>query len=120
MSTQGSYTKLEREVVAGLREKLNHAESSEDAKKFFVQEVQGLLQQVFADQLTVHYEDIQLMPDRAPWYRLLGDLATSPLVKKAFKESDLDEILHRIAQPAARRHSHLAANPAKTEAKIRR
>ncbi len=120
MAAQNSYTKLEREVVPGLREKLNHAESVEDAKKFFVQEVMGLLQQVFGDELSINYDDIRLKPDAAPYFELLGELADNPAIKREFKSSDLDEILQRIGQQAAHRYTHLAGNPAKTEAKIRR
>ena len=120
MSRQSSYTRLEKQVVAGLREKLNHAESVEDVKKFFVQAVQGLLQQVFGDQLTIRYEDVSLQPDRSPYYALHGELVSSPLLQSEFGQSDLDEILRRIAQQAAHRHTHLAGNPAKTQAKIRR
>jgi hypothetical protein len=120
MSAQNSYTKQERQVVAGLRDKLNHAESVEDVKKFFVQQAQSLLQQVFGEDFAMHYEDIRLQPDSPPYYQLQGELAASAELKREFSESDLDEILHRIAQQAAHRYTHLAGNPAKTEAKIRR
>ena len=120
MSEQKSYTRQERLVVAGLRDKLNHAESVEDVKKFFVQQAQSLLQQVFGESFAVHYEDLRLQPDRPPYYQLQGELAASTEIKREFSESDLDEILYRIAQQAAHRYTHLAGNPAKTKARIRR
>ena len=120
MAAQKSYTKYEREVLPVLRDKLNHAESVEDAKKFFVQEVTGLLQQVFEDELNINQEDIRLMPEAAPYYELMGGLVANPAIAREFAESDLDEILQRIGQQAAHRYTHLAGNPAKTESKIRR
>ncbi len=120
MAAQKSYTKYEREVLPALREKLNHAESVEDVKKFFVQEATGLLQQVFEDELDINYEDIRLMPEVAPYYELMGGLAVNPAIAREFAESDLDEILQRIGQQAAHRYTHLAGNPAKTQSKIRR
>jgi hypothetical protein len=120
MSAQNSYTKLEREVAPALRDKLNHAESAEEAKRFFAQEMGGFLQQVFGDELRIRDEDILLTPEQAPYFALRGDLAGNALIASTFKGSDLDEILQRLAQTAAHRYTHLAGHPAKTEAKIRR
>ena len=47
MSQMLSLTKYEHEVIPGLRDQLNHAESVEDVKKFFDYSMRELFDRVF-------------------------------------------------------------------------
>jgi hypothetical protein len=70
MTNQASFSKIEKELRAGLRENINTAESTEDVKKFFVYAIQELLDKVLEGQMKVEYEDIRLAPDKQEGYTL--------------------------------------------------
>lgn len=118
MSRQASYTKYEREITAEFRDRLNHAESDEDVRKFFVAAAGQLFEKAFNGQVEPHYEDIVLTPGRAPYYELRGELASSALIADAIRHSDIDDILARLAEQASHHFKHEAGNPAKTNLKI--
>lgn len=118
MSRQVSYSKYEREIAAEFRDRLNHAESDEDVRKFFVAAAGQLFDKAFSGQVDPHYEDIVLTPGRAPYYELRGELARSALIADAFRHSDIDDILARLAEQASHHFRHEAGNPAKTNLKI--
>jgi hypothetical protein len=113
-----SLTKHEHEVLPKLRDQLNHAESVEDVKKFFINVVQEFLGLATAGSLAANYEDISLVPDQTPYYSLASSVAESDAIK-SLGASDLDAILQRLAEQAAHRHHHLAKNNEKTKLKIK-
>jgi hypothetical protein len=118
MTQMTSLTKYEHQVLHKLRDQLNHSESVEDVKKFFVATVQDFLELATDGNIKAHYEDIALLPDKAPYYSLASQIENSDAIK-ALANSDLDAVLERIAEQAAHRHKHLEKNPLKTNLKIK-
>lgn len=113
-----SFTKYEHQVLPKYREQLNHAESVEDVKKFFIGTIQKLLQLATAGNLTVAYEDISLLPDEQPGYSLEPQIKNSTEMKE-MDNSDINAILKRLAEQAVHRHKHLEKNNTKTNLKIK-
>jgi hypothetical protein len=106
MARQLSYSKYEQELRPELRQNMNIAESTEDVKKFFVYTIQKLFGRVLERKGAFTYEDIS--------DKLLED----PDFAAVWRNSDLANIVKRIADAASNRHRHLQKNPAKTESKI--
>lgn len=119
MSTQQSFTKIEKDILPKFRKDMNLSESTEDVKKFFTYSMQSLLSQALSENFAPNFEDIQLQPDQSPPFHLSDDLTGLDAFAAIWKDSDLEEILHRFAHIAKNRHDHLAKKPEKTEAKIR-
>jgi hypothetical protein len=119
MTKQISFTKAEHKVLPGFRQKINHAESTEDVKKFFVQTFKDLFEDVFGGEMKFRYEDFNLRLDRAPHYTLSDRVLSSKNIKSVWKESDLSRVIARLAESAMHRYKHLENNPQKSENKIR-
>ncbi len=119
MTKQISFTKYENKVLPGFRQKINHAESTEDVKKFFVQTSKGLFEDVFGGEMKFVYEDFNLRLDRDPHYILSDRLLSSKNIKSAWNGSDLSRVIARLADSAIHRYKHLEKNPGKSENKIR-
>jgi hypothetical protein len=100
------------------RNTLNHAESSEDVKKFFSYTLQDLLGHVLGDGVSLHYEDIALAVGDA-CYTVSHRLQSQPAYVRAMADSDLGAIMRRFAESAQHRMRHLEGHPEKTQAKIR-
>jgi hypothetical protein len=101
-----------------LRQNLNIAESTEDVKKFFVYTIQKLFGRVLEGKETFTYEDIRLEPQEQSGFIISDKLLGDPQFEAVWSNSDLSNIVKRIADAAGNRHKHLQKNPAKTEAKI--
>ena len=118
MARQLSFSKYEQELRPELRQNLNIAESTEDVKKFFVYTVRKLFSRVLDGKEAFQYEDIKLTPLEQSGFiisdKLLGDTEFADV----WQNSDLSNIVQRIADSAGNRHKHLQKNPAKTESKI--
>ncbi|RJR24090.1 MAG: hypothetical protein C4582_04760 [Desulfobacteraceae bacterium] len=119
MAKMRSYTKYENKVIPGLRQNLNKAESTEDVKKFFVYAAKELLEGAFEGFIEVRYEDMALAPDSDPCFTISDRLLSLPEIKEIWRESDLSQVIGRLADSAVRRYRYLQKNPEKTEAKIR-
>ena len=119
MTKQVSFSKYENEILPSFRQKINLAESAEDVKKFFAYTAQELFKNVFAGKMTLNYDDIALQPEEEPQYTMSDRLLTSEEFTSVWKDSDLPQVLSRLAKPAVNRYRHLEKNPEKTEAKIR-
>jgi len=119
MSKQMSFSKIENTIFHDFRNKLNHAESTEDLKKFFIYSVQELFSNVFLGKMTFNYEDVSLDPDGEPHYQLHERLLASKDFRDVWDESDLPKVVERLANTATKHHIRLEKNPSKTEAKIR-
>lgn len=118
MTRQVSYSKIEKEVRPGLREKINMAESTEDVKKFFVYAVKELLDRILEGRIEVDFEQVALAPDEEDGYTLSPALLHDPLFKEVWEISDLPHIVRRMAEVAVKRYIHLEKHPDKTEAKM--
>jgi len=118
MARQLSFSKYEQELRPELRQNLNIAESTEDVKKFFVYTIQKLFGKVLDGKEPFRYEDIQLAPMEQSGFIISDELLDDSEFAAAWHNSDLSNIVKRIADTAGNRHKHLQKNPAKTEAKI--
>ncbi len=118
MARQLSFSKYEQELRPELRQNLNIAESTEDVKKFFVYTIQKLFDRVLEGKDPFHYEDIQLMPLEQSGFIISDNILEDPEFAAVWQNSDLSNIVKRIADAASNRHKHLQKNPAKTESKI--
>jgi len=118
MARQLSFSKYEQELRPELRQNLNIAESTEDVKKFFVYTIQKLFDRVLEGKEPFHYEDIQLAPMEQSGFIISDTVLGDPEFAAVWQDSDLSNIVKRIADAASNRHKHLQKNPAKTEAKI--
>lgn len=119
MSEQLSFTKIENDLRPAYRNRLNTAESPEDVKKFFVYTAREFLSRALEDSVQIEYEDVQLDPVSDPPYTVSHKLANNSRYAFLQQGSDLNIILTRLAQSAARRYVHLERNPGKSESKIR-
>jgi hypothetical protein len=118
MARQLSFSKYEQELRPELRQNMNIAESTEDVKKFFVYTIQKLFGRVLEGKEAFTYEDIRLDPQNQSGFIISNDLLGNPDFAAVWQNSDLSNIVKRIADAAGNRHKHLQKNPAKTEAKI--
>ena len=115
MARQLSFSK---QLRPELRQNLNIAESTEDVKKFFVYTIQKLFGRVLEGKDPFHYEDIRLMPLEQSRFIISDKVLGDPEFAAVWQNSDLSNIVKRIADAASNRHKHLQKNPAKTESKI--
>jgi len=116
MADFSSHTRIEHELAPHFRERLNHAESSEDVKKFFAYTMRDLLSRVLGTD--IRFEDVAL--DAAePGYRVSERLSGDAGYVRAVGGSDLGAIMKRFAEAARHRARHIEGHPEKTQSKIR-
>ena len=118
MARQLSFSKYEQQLRPELRQNLNIAESTEDVKKFFVYTIQKLFGRVLEGKEAFQYEDIRLAPLEQSGFIISDKVLGNPEFAAVWQNSDLSNIVQRIADAAGNRHKHLLKNPTKTEAKI--
>ena len=118
MARQLSFSKYEQQLRPELRQNLNIAESTEDVKKFFVYTIQKLFGRVLEGKEAFQYEDIRLAPLEQSGFIISDKVLGDPEFAAVWQNSDLSNIVKRIADAASNRHKHLQKNPAKTESKI--
>ena len=111
-----SFSKLEKSILPKHRNRLNHAESVEDVKKFFFYTINELFTKIFNGSYKLATEDIVLAPQRGSYYNISGRMQNH---KQIWEKSDLAMIIHRLAKSSAHRYQHLAANPLKSQLKIK-
>ncbi len=119
MSQKRSFTKLHHSIMPAFRNKINHAESTEDLKKFFAYSTQDLLNNVFLGKMTFNYDDTALMPNMNPQFVLHERLLASTDFTDIWYNSDLPHLVDRLAKSAANHYKRLEKNPGKSETKIR-
>jgi hypothetical protein len=120
MTTQRSFSRIEKDLLPAFRQHVSSAESTEDVKKFFVHTALELFDKAANGQLNLEYEDVALDPENESQAFLLSEVLTGNTVFTAvWHDSDLANILRRFAVTAVNRYKHLAKNLEKTEAKIR-
>jgi len=118
MSNQTSYRKIEQEILPNYRNRLNQAESSEDVKKFFNYAVKELFEKIFPN-LKFDFEDIVLNPESSTKYVLSERIEKNPEFISYESNSDLRQILDKLADSALKRYKHLEKHPERTNSKIR-
>jgi hypothetical protein len=119
MADFDSFTKHEHKIIHHYRDQLNHAESVEDVRKFFVYAVRELCGLVFEDRVNVDYEDVQLKPQSASGFSISSRLKNRAAFRGVWGSSDLKHIIGRLAESARHRFRHLETSPEKTRLKIK-
>lgn len=119
MRKQLSFTKHEHKILPNFRQMISKAESTEDVKKFFVYTAIELFESIFEGKIEIEYEDIKLIPDQSPYYKLSERLVSTIDFASVWDNSDLSRIIDRLAESAMGRFKHLKKRPEKTEAKIK-
>ncbi|MCX8123175.1 MAG: hypothetical protein N3F66_03315 [Spirochaetes bacterium] len=117
MSTQVSYSKIEKEFLPQFREKISTSEDIVDVQKYFSFTIKEMLKKAFEKEgITIYDENIELTT--TPPYYIIKNI--DPSIKELWENSDLKDILQRFAEVAYKRYRHLQKNPSKTNKKIRR
>ena len=119
MIKQLSFTRYEHKILPNFRQMISKAESTEDVKKFFVYTVIELFEDIFEGKMDFEYEDIALLPDSDPHYKVSKRLLSLEDFAFAWNDSDLPVIIGHLAESAMHRHKHLQKYLDKTEAKIK-
>ena len=119
MIKQLSFTRHKHKILPKFRQMISKAESIEDVKKFFVYSVIELFENIFQGKIDFEYEDIALMPDSDPHYKVSKRLLSLEDFAFAWNDSDLPVIIDHLAESAMHRYKHLQKYPEKTEAKIK-
>ena len=119
MTKQLSFSKYENALLSEFRQKINHAESEEDLKKFFAYTAKELFENVFAGKIVFEYDDVAFRPGNDPHYQVSERLLAKEDFKIIWDDSDLPHVMARFARPTVNRFRHLAKHPEKTDAKIR-
>ena len=115
MTQRISYTKIENELWPEFRDRLNKSESTEDVKKFFAYTATELLEKVLEPRgVRPDLEDVRLDPEGDTSYILSSRLSSQEEVSAIFAESDLQDILHRLARSAVKRYRQLTRNAGKS------
>jgi len=120
MAPQISFTKYENEVLPDFRKKLNLAESTEDVINFFGQTITELCNSIFEGKIDIDYEDITLILDQEPHYKINKRLFNSHEFTSFWNTSDLPRVLGRFAKSAMQRYKRLEKYSEKTDTKIRK
>ena len=119
MTRQLSFSKYENALLPEFRQKINHAESAEDLKKFFAYTAKELFENVFAGKIVFEYDDVAFRPEDDPHYKVSERLFAKEDFKSVWNDSDLPHVIARFVKPALNRYKHLEKHPEKTDAKIR-
>jgi hypothetical protein len=120
MAPQISFTKYENEVLPDFRKKINLAESTEDVINCFVQTITELCNTIFEEKIDFDYEDITLILDRKPHYRMNKRFFSSDEFVAVWNTSDLSRVIGRFAKSAMNRYKRLEKYSEKTDTKIRK
>ena len=117
MSTQVSFSKLEKEFLPQFRERISSSEDIVDVQKYFSFTIKEMLHKVFENNsIDIHEDDIELL-QTVPYYAIKRIDAS---LQSLWENSDLKDIVKRFALTAHNRFIHLQKNPSKTNKKIRR
>lgn len=120
MAPQISFTKYENEVLPDFRKKINLAESTEDVINSFVQTITELCNAIFKEKIDFDYEDITLILDREPHYRINQRFFGSNEFAAIWNDSDLSRVIGRFAKTAMNRYKRLEKYSEKTDIKMRK
>jgi hypothetical protein len=120
MALQISFTKYENEVLPDFRKKLNLAESTGDVVNSFVHTIMELFKSVFTGKVDFGHDDITLILDRKPHYKVNKRLFALDAFTSIWNDSDLPRVIGRFAKSAMNRYKRLEKYSEKTDTKIRK
>ncbi len=120
MALQFSFTKVENEVLPDFRKKLSLAESPEDVRNIFSYASMEVFNSIFMDKLDFDNEDITLILNREPYFKVSNRLFDSEDFRSLWNDSDLPRVLGRFAKSAMQRYKRLEKYSEKTDTKIRK
>jgi len=119
MTQQTSFTQVENKLLPKFRKTISQARSTEDVKKMFAYCMQDLFKEVSEGALELRLEEVVLKPETNS-YQIDDRIRETDAFTKVWSASDLSRIVDRLTEACLHQHTHLAKNPEKTEAKIRR
>ena len=124
MTERLSFTKYENEILPTFRDRMNKAESTEDVRKFYFYTVKELLEKILElgedEELDISYpEDVDLDLNSDTNFKLGEKILQNQKIKEYLENSDLPDILQRLAESAIKRYVHLEKHRERTESKIR-
>ena len=119
MGYQDSFTKYEREIQHGFRQRMKQVETCDDAKQLFSQTVERLLVKLFGDDLGIGVEDVTLVPEEEPFYRISDQLMDTKGFRQAWEGSDLRHVIARLAEASAHHCTHMSRQTWRTTARGR-
>ena len=114
-----SFSKLEKKLLPQHRNRLNHAESVEDVKKFFFYTIKELFEKGFGGNMQLRAEDVSLSPQMAPYFRVSKAIQDRNDFRDSWQGSDLSMIIQRLATSSVHRYQHLEDNALKSRLKIK-
>ncbi len=120
MAPQISFTKYENEVLPDFRKKINLAESTEDVINCFVQTITELCNTVFDKKIDFDFEDVTLILDREPHFKMSQRFFGSDEFATVWNDSDLSRVIGRFAKSAMNRYKRLEKYSEKTDKKMRK
>lgn len=114
-----SFRKFEHMIVPQFRQKMNEAESITDVRTGFFYVIMDFFDKAFEGGFRVSDEDVILRPHDQPCFSLSRRLGKDGHFQSIWQDSDLPNVIGRLAESAANRYRHLEKHREKTDAKIR-
>lgn len=118
MSDKASYTKIENELVPGLRQRVNSAEGVADVQQAFAAFLRGILSRVSGAEVLLDEGDVRVDSRAADGFVLGPGLTRNQDYAKFLEHSDLLDILRRQAVDAVNRIKRLEKHTERAEAKM--
>jgi len=113
-----SFSKLEKSLLPKHRNRLSHAESVEDVKKFFFYSVKEFFSKS-SKECQLADGDIELAPRRGTYFNVSPHMQNNVNFNELWQTSDMPVIIQRLAKSSVHRYQHLAANNLKSNLKIK-
>jgi hypothetical protein len=114
-----SFRKFEHRVLPHFRKQINEAESTIDIKNTFVSSIRNLFENAFSGTVPLKEEDVRFTPSEEPYFLLSQEVLQNESIRRIWKDSDLRNVIERLAESATNRCRHLAKHGEKTDSKIR-
>lgn len=114
MSAQQSFSRIENELLHQYRPGVAAAATQEEVRQQFARAVCTLLEQAGNGGIRCRHEDVELLPEATPAWRLSPALTAQEAFAAVARDSDLNAILARLAEQAVHRCAHLAKHREKT------
>jgi hypothetical protein len=120
MAKQISFTRLEKEYISRLRNRINIAEDKVDLDNHFSHTLVNLLNEIFGGKdLKIAIDDVAFMPESKSHYWINDSLLNSEVFRETWGNSNLPHVIRKFADSAHRRYLHLNKHTEKTTKKIR-
>ena len=115
-----SFSHLENELAAELREKVSTSEDVTDLKNHFSYSVIRLLKRVLPETVRLNQRDVTFVPEAENHLQINPQLLKQPEMQEVLRNTDLSQVMARFALAANKRFLHLQKNTRKTKLKIRK